>query len=76
MAVVKQKFEEFKVPVDIIPTCDVGLQNYIEKQVVDGGFSLDLLGYNGDHSKLRRTLIGIVFEYVLNSVNCVVLIVK
>jgi len=31
MAVVKQKFEELKVPVDIIPTCDVGLQYYIEK---------------------------------------------
>ena len=76
MDTVKKKFEEAEVPVDARLTYNIGPQYYIENQVKEEGFDLVILGCGGEHSKLRRTILGTVPEYVLNNVNSHVLIVK
>lgn len=73
---VKNIFEKVNVPVETILKYDIGPQYYIEKQVKKEGFDLVLLGCAGEHSKLRRTFLGTVPEYILNNVSCDVLIVK
>jgi nucleotide-binding universal stress UspA family protein len=76
LAKVKKKFDEASVPVETRITYDIGPQYYIEKQIDKEGFDLVLLGCAGEHSKLKRTLLGTVPEYILNHANCDVLIVK
>jgi nucleotide-binding universal stress UspA family protein len=73
---VKYIFETADVPVETRLKYDIGPQFYIEEQVKNEGFDLVLLGCAGEHSKLKRTLLGTVPEYVLNNASCDVLIVK
>ncbi|MBY9014166.1 MAG: universal stress protein [Candidatus Lokiarchaeota archaeon] len=53
-----------------------GPQYYIEEQVKKEGFDLVVLGCKGEHTKLKRTIIGTVPEYVINHANTDILIVK
>ena len=76
MEAVKKKFEEKNVPVDTRLIYNIGPQYYIENQVKEEKFDLVILGCGGEHSKLRRTILGTVPEYVLNHADCHVLIVK
>lgn len=73
---IKKKFEEAEIPVDTRLTYDIGPQYYIVDHVEEEGFDLVILGCGGEHSKLRRTILGTVPEYVLNHANSHVLIVK
>lgn len=73
---VKGIFEKANVPVETRLKYDIGPQYYIERQVENEGFDLVLLGCAGEHSKLKRTFLGTVPEYVLNNASCDVLIVK
>ena len=73
---VKGIFEEAHVPVETRLKYDIGPQYYIERQVENEDFDLVLLGCAGEHSKLKRTFLGTVPEYVLNNASCDVLIVK
>ena len=73
---VKDIFEKANVPVETRLLYDTGPQYYIEKQVEKEDFDLVLLGCAGEHSKLKRTFLGTVPEYVLNNAKCDVLVVK
>ncbi|MHA2181932.1 MAG: universal stress protein [Promethearchaeota archaeon] len=73
---VKNVFERANVLVETRLEYDIGPQYYIARQVKNEGFDLVLLGCAGEHSKLKRTFLGTVPEYVLNNANCDVLIVK
>ncbi|MHA2100491.1 MAG: universal stress protein [Candidatus Kariarchaeaceae archaeon] len=73
---VKDKFKKSNVPVETRLVYNVGPQYYIKDKVEEEGFDLVLLGCSGEHSKLRRTVLGTVPEYVLNHVSSDVLIVK
>ncbi|MFX1456719.1 MAG: universal stress protein [Promethearchaeota archaeon] len=73
---IKTKFEKANVPVETRMELQFGPQYYIVNHVDEEGFDLVLLGCHGDHSKLRRTFLGTVPEYVLNNANCDVLVVK
>ena len=70
----KYKAEGLEVETRII--YDFGPQYYIEKQVKEENFDLVVLGCKGEHSKLRRTIVGTVPEYVINHVDVDVLIAK
>jgi len=73
---IKQKFTKEGLKVDTRIIYDFGPQYYIEDQVKKEGFDLVVLGCKGEHSKLRRTVIGTVPEYVINHVNVDLLIAK
>jgi len=73
---IKQKFTNEGLKVDTRIIYDFGPQYYIEDQVKKEGFDLVVLGCKGEHSKLRRTVIGTVPEYVINHVNVDLLIAK
>lgn len=76
MREVEDKFKKAGLTVETRLTYDIGPQYYIEKQVAKEGFDLVVLGCQGEHSKLRRTILGTVPEYVLNHVDTDVLIIK
>lgn len=73
---IKDKFESKGQKVEIRRIFDFGPQYYIEEKVKEEKFDLVVLGCEGKHSKLRRTFIGTVPEYVMNHVNVDVLIAK
>ena len=76
MKEVEDKFKKAGLTVETRLTYDIGPQYYIEKQVEKEGFDLVVLGCQGEHSKLRRTILGTVPEYVLNHVDTDVLVIK
>ena len=55
---------------------DIEPQYYIKKQVREEEFDLVILGCKGHHSKLRRTFLGTIPEYVINNTDKDVLIIK
>lgn len=73
---VKSKFEGSSAKVETRLAYDIGPQYYIEKKVKEEGYDLVILGCQGEHSKLKRTILGTVPEYVLNHVESDVLVVK
>lgn len=73
---IKKKFEKSSAKVETRLTYDIGPEYYIERKVKEEGYDLVILGCQGEHSKLKRTILGTVPEYVLNHVNSDVLIVK
>jgi nucleotide-binding universal stress UspA family protein len=73
---IKKKFNEKGLDVETRLIYDLGPQYYIEKQVKDEDFDLVVLGCKGEHSKLRRTIIGTIPEYTINHVDVDVLIAK
>lgn len=73
---IKAKFEGEGLKVETRRIFDFGPQYYIEDQVKEEKFDLVVLGNEGKHSKLRRTIVGTVPEYVINHVNVDVLIAK
>ena len=73
---VKQKFESKGLKVETRRIFDFAPEHYIEKRVKEEGFDLVVLGCGGKHSKLRRTFVGTVPEYVINHVDADVLIAK
>ena len=73
---VKQKFESKGLKVETRRIFDFGPEYYIEERVKEEGFDLVVLGCGGKHSKLRRTFVGTVPEYVINHVDVDVLIAK
>ena len=72
----KQKFESKGLKVETRRIFDFGPEYYIEERVKEEGFDLVVLGCGGKHSKLRRTFVGTVPEYVINHVDVDVLIAK
>ncbi|MFX0075164.1 MAG: universal stress protein [Candidatus Hermodarchaeota archaeon] len=70
------KFENNGLKVETRRIFDFGPEYYIEEKVKDEGFDLVVLGCEGKHSKLRRTFVGTVPEYVINHVDVDVLIAK
>lgn len=73
---VKQKFESKGLKVETRRIFDFGPEYYIEERVKEEGFDLVVLGCGGKHSKLRRTFVGTVPEYVVNNVDVDILIAK
>jgi nucleotide-binding universal stress UspA family protein len=73
---IKQKFESKGLKVETRRIFDFGPEYYIEEKVKDEGYDLVVLGCGGKHSKLRRTFVGTVPEYVINHVDVDVLIAK
>lgn len=73
---VKKKFESKGLKVETRRIFDFGPEYYIEERVKEEGFDLVVLGCRGKHSKLRRTFVGTVPEYVINHVDVDVLIAK
>ena len=73
---VKTKFGEPSEKIETKLTYDIAPEYYIERMVKEEGFDLVVLGCQGEHSKLRRTILGSVPEYVLNHVNSDILIIK
>ena len=73
---IKKKFESKGLKVETRRIFDFGPEYYIEERVKEEGFDLVVLGCGGKHSKLRRTFVGTVPEYVINHVNVDVLIAK
>lgn len=73
---IKSKFEGSSAKVETRLAYDIGPQYYIEKKVREEGYDLVILGCQGEHSKLKRTILGTVPEYVLNHVESDVLVVK
>jgi nucleotide-binding universal stress UspA family protein len=73
---IKQKFESKGLKVETRRIFDFGPEYYIEERVKEEGFDLVVLGCGGKHSKLRRTFVGTVPEYVINHVDADVLIAK
>lgn len=73
---IKQKFESKGLKVEIRRIFDFGPEYYIEQKVKEEGFDLVVLGCGGKHSKLRRTFVGTVPEYVINNVDVDILIAK
>jgi nucleotide-binding universal stress UspA family protein len=73
---IKAIFEEKGLKVEIRRIFDYGPQYYIEEKVKEENFDLVVLGYEGKHSKLRRTFVGTVPDYVINHVDVDVLIAK
>lgn len=73
---IKNKFETQGQKVEVRRIFDFGPEYYIEERVKEEDFDLVVLGCGGKHSKLRRTFIGTVPEYVINNVEVDVLIAK
>ena len=73
---IKKKFKEQELDVETRIIYDFGPQYYIENAVNEEKFDLVVLGCKGEHSKLRRTIVGTVPEYVINHVDVDVLIAK
>jgi len=73
---IKKKFESKGLKVETRRIFDFGPEYYIEERVKEEGFDLVVLGCGGKHSKLRRTFVGTVPEYVINHVDVDVLIAK
>jgi len=73
---IKEKFESKGLKIETRRIFDYGPQYYIEEKVKEEGFDLVVLGCGGKHSKLRRTFVGTVPEYVINHVDVDVLIAK
>ena len=73
---IKQKFESKGLKIETRRIFDFGPEYYIEERVKEEGFDLVVLGCGGKHSKLRRTFVGTVPEYVINHVDVDVLIAK
>ena len=73
---IKKKFESKGLKVETRRIFDFGPEYYIEERVKEEGFDLVVLGCGGKHSKLRRTFVGTVPEYVINRVDVDVLIAK
>ncbi|MBY9019654.1 MAG: universal stress protein [Candidatus Lokiarchaeota archaeon] len=73
---IKGKFSAEGQNVETRIIYDFGPQYYIEEQVQKEGFDLVVLGCKGEHTKLKRTVIGTVPEYVINHATVDVLIVK
>jgi nucleotide-binding universal stress UspA family protein len=73
---IEQKFDAKGLKVETRRIFDFGPEYYIEEKVKDEGYDLVVLGCGGKHSKLRRTFIGTVPEYVINHIDVDVLIAK
>ena len=73
---IKKKFESKGLKVETRRIFDFGPEYYIEERVTEEKFDLVVLGCEGKHSKLRRTFVGTVPEYVINHVDVDVLIAK
>ena len=73
---IKAKFDAKGQKAEIRRIFDFGPEYYIEERVKEESFDLVVLGCGGKHSKLRRTFIGTVPEYVINHVDVDVLIAK
>ena len=73
---IKEKFSKEGKDIETRVIYDFGPQYYIEERVREEGFDLVVLGCRGEHSKLKRTVIGTVPEYVINHADANVLIVK
>ena len=73
---IKEKFSKEGREVETRVIYDYGPQYYIEEHVQKEGFDLVVLGCRGEHSKLKRTVLGTVPEYVINHADANVLIVK
>ena len=73
---IKQKFESKGLKVETRRIFNFGPEYYIEQKVKEEGFDLVVLGCGGKHSKLRRTFVGTVPEYVINNVDVDILIAK
>ena len=73
---IKKKFESNGLKVETRRIFDFGPEYYIEERVKEEDFDLVVLGCGGKHSKLRRTFVGTVPEYVINHVDVDVLIAK
>ncbi len=72
----KKLFETENASIETRLILDEAPEEYIKKVVKDEGFDLVVLGCKGDHSKLKRTLIGTIPEKVLNEVPCDLLIIR
>lgn len=73
---IKEKFSKEGRDVETRIIYDFGPQYYIEEHVKKEGFDLVALGCRGEHTKLKRTVLGTVPEYVINHADTDVLIVK
>ena len=73
---IKAKFEGKGLKIETRRIFDFGPEYYIEEKVKEENFDLVVLGCGGKHSKLRRTFVGTVPEYVINHVDVNVLIAK
>ncbi|MFW9824062.1 MAG: universal stress protein [Candidatus Thorarchaeota archaeon] len=73
---IEKQFKEANMSVETRLIFDISPEHYIKEHVQKEGFDLVILGCKGDHSKLRRTVLGTVPEYVINNVKSDVLIIK
>ncbi|MHA2035855.1 MAG: universal stress protein [Promethearchaeota archaeon] len=73
---VDDKFKEANSSVETRLVFDIAPERYIKKKVEEEEFDLVILGCKGDHSKLKRTILGTIPEYVINNVKSDVLIIK
>jgi len=73
---VKKKFKDSGLEVETRIIYDLGPQYYIENKVKEENFDLVVLGCKGEHSVLRRTIIGTIPDYTINHVDVDVLIAK
>ena len=73
---IKRKFSKEGRDVETRIIYEFGPQYYIEQQVQKEGYDLVVLGCNGEHSKLKRTFVGTIPDYVINHAEADILIVK
>ncbi|MHA1986587.1 MAG: universal stress protein [Promethearchaeota archaeon] len=73
---VEEIFDKVGAEVETRLIFDIEPQYYIKKQVKEEEFDLVILGCKGHHSKLRRTFLGTIPEYVINNTDKDVLIIK
>jgi nucleotide-binding universal stress UspA family protein len=73
---IKERFRTEGIDGETKLIYDLGPQYYIKNQVKEESIDLVVLGCEGEHGKLKRTLLGTVPEYVINNVDTDVLIVK
>jgi nucleotide-binding universal stress UspA family protein len=73
---IEEQFHEVNAKVEARLVYDIAPEHYIKEKAQEEGYDLVILGCKGDHSKLKRTFLGTVPEYVINNVKSDVLIIK
>lgn len=77
--VLKEAEELFKdegIDLDTRLIYDIPPEDYIERIVKEEDIDLVVLGCEGKHSKLKRTIVGTVPDKVVNTAECDVLVVR
>ena len=73
---VESIFKENNIKVETRLISDITPEDYIKNVISEEHFDLVILGFRGNHSRLRQGLLGTVPDKVINTATCDVLIVR